>query len=113
MQMMFERENDFLRVSLSGEIDMSVAERLRNRIDEELDRAGARNIVFDLSRVSFIDSSGLGVIVGRYRKVVPVGGFITIFGANERVYRILELSGITKIIRVQKSEKARGKKAHE
>lgn len=108
MQMSFEKEQDFIRVVLSGEIDMSVAEKLRKRIDEELDKACVRNIVFDFARVSFIDSSGLGVIVGRYRRLLPLGGFIAIFGANERVYRILELSGITKIIRVQKTERKRG-----
>jgi len=108
MQISIEREKDFLRVAISGEIDMSVAERLRSRIDDELDKACVRNIVFDFSRVSFIDSSGLGVIVGRYRRILPLGGFIAIFGANERVYRILELSGITRIMRVQKTQRKRG-----
>lgn len=113
MQISFDKDKDFLRVILGGEIDMSVTDIMRKRIDDAIDKGTARNLVFDLSHVIFIDSSGLGVIMGRYRRLLPLGGIVVIFGANERVYRILELSGITKLLRVHRNDYERGRLINE
>lgn len=90
----------YLMALVSGEIDLSVADELRSRLDNQLEASGLKKLVLDLSNVSFIDSSGLGVILGRYKKLQNIGGKIVIIGASPTVKRILELSGIMRIIEV-------------
>lgn len=90
---------DALVVRLQGEIDMGVSETLRVRIDKELDRQRAKHLVFSLRGVGFIDSSGLGLILGRYKKVTAQGGKVVLSGANASVDRILDLSGLYKVMR--------------
>lgn len=83
---------------LSGELDLGVADRLRAELDGALERTGANSLLLDLSGVSFIDSSGLGVILGRYRRLSRNGGTVMVTGARPQVRRILELSGLLRVI---------------
>jgi len=78
----------------AGEIDMSVTDALRRDVDRALEQNGVSNIVFDLAGVSFVDSSGLGVILGRYKKAAAAGGRVFLTGAGPQVRRVLELSGL-------------------
>lgn len=77
---------------------MNTAETLRQAIDTEIERRGIRTVILNLERVSFIDSSGLGVILGRYKKLLPMGGKIIISNAPSHIYKIMELSGLPKIV---------------
>lgn len=77
---------------------MNTAENLRQAIDTEIERRGIRTVILNLEEVSFIDSSGLGVILGRYKKLLPMGGKIIISNVPAHIYRIMELSGLPKII---------------
>ena len=81
-------------VAPAGEIDMSVTDGLRRDVDRALEQHGLANIVFDLAGVSFVDSSGLGVILGRYKKAAAAGGRVFLTGAGPQVKRVLELSGL-------------------
>ena len=63
-----------------------------------IDRNHIKHIVFDFSGAGFMDSAGIGVIMGRYKKVVFVGGKIAVAGVNSTVDRIFRLSGLYKII---------------
>ena len=89
-----------LYAQISGEIDMEIAVEWRDALDFEITKTRARNLVFDFSGVTFIDSSGLGVILGRYKKIERMCGKVIIHGANEMVYKILVLSGFDKIIKI-------------
>lgn len=89
-----------LYAQISGEIDMEIADEWRDALDFEITKTRARNLVFDFSNVTFIDSSGLGVILGRYKKIERMCGKVIIHGVNEMVYKILVLSGFDKIMRV-------------
>ncbi|MBO8168249.1 MAG: anti-sigma factor antagonist [Thermoanaerobacteraceae bacterium] len=91
-------------VSVWGELDMKVADSFRQRLDTLLDRYPESNLLLDLSGVNFIDSSGLGVILGRYKKLAKENRSIAISGVQPQVRKILELSGIMKIIEVYPSE---------
>lgn len=93
-----------LRVLVSGELDMKVADKFRRALDAGLNRYPESDLLLDLSGVGFIDSSGLGVILGRYKRVIKEGRVIAICGAQPQVQRILELSGIMKIIGVYTTE---------
>ncbi len=96
--------NDFLVVRVSGELDLLTAETFRNLIEGELFQQKARNLVLNLEQVNFIDSSGLGVILGRYKRIREQGGVVAIVGAQPHVKRVLELSGILRIIGLYDTE---------
>jgi stage II sporulation protein AA (anti-sigma F factor antagonist) len=98
----FKQETLFVR--LGGELDLSAADFLRNSLEESLDSESARNIVFNLSKVSFIDSSVLGVLLGRYKRVTKNGGKVIIVSPPPQVRKILELSGLFRIMGESDSE---------
>jgi stage II sporulation protein AA (anti-sigma F factor antagonist) len=95
---------DTLVVRLHGELDLVVADEFRTGVDRELERRSVRNLVLNLEGVSFIDSSGLGAIIGRYKRISRQGGKVIITRAKPQVKRILELSGLMKIIGMSASE---------
>ncbi|MDA8096984.1 MAG: STAS domain-containing protein [Desulforudis sp.] len=82
---------------LQGELDMQVTDALRSALDQALNASGAKNMLFDLRLVSFIDSSGLGVILGRYRRIADKGGRLAFVNVEPPVRRVLELSGVLRI----------------
>ena len=96
----FQYSEGTLYAQISGEIDMEIAAQWRDALDFELTKTRARNLVFDFSQVSFIDSSGLGVILGRYKKIERQCGKVLIHSANEMVYKIVVLSGFDKIMQI-------------
>ncbi len=106
MAIRFKKNGRALLIKIDGEIDAESAAQMRRRIDIEYDELGVRDMIFDMSSVSFMDSSGIGMMIGRYKKVRAIGGRIKVFGADKNVGRIIELSGLGQIIRVYKSEKA-------
>lgn len=63
-----------LWVKISGELDLNTADAMRLKLGSALDKSGARHMVCDFTHVTFIDSSGLGVLLGRYRQLAAVGG---------------------------------------
>ena len=83
-------------VQISGDIDILSAPELRDRIDDAL-RSGCRNVVLDLSAVSYADSSALSLLVWLDRRLGPLGGRLMLAGANRDITRILELSGLVQI----------------
>jgi len=102
--MQLEDRGSALVARLAGEIDLQVADSLRTALDEAIGERGSRNLVLNLSRVSLIDSSGLGVILGRYRRLLTGGGRVGLVGLAPTVKRVLELSGLLRIMREYASE---------
>jgi anti-sigma B factor antagonist len=82
-----------------GEIDLAAAPRLREAMTDHL-TAGRVHLLMDLSAVTFIDSTGLGVLVGAAKKSVGLGGSLRIVCANERVLRLLAITGISRSMKV-------------
>ncbi len=83
---------------LSGEIDHHAAIRIRDKLEREIKRSGAVNIALDFGCVSFMDSSGIGMIIGRYKTVKALGGELVVFGADEQIKRLMEMSGLGSLI---------------
>lgn len=96
---------DTLVIRVSGEMDMKVSGEFRSEIDRLIDNFESKNLILDLKDVTFIDSSGLGVILGRYKKIANAGGKMAISGARPSVFRILELSGVLRIMDLYPSRK--------
>lgn len=100
-------EKRALLIRVSGELDHHMAAKVKEEADSALCSSNAINIIFDFTGLEFMDSSGIGVIMGRYKKVRTLGGRIIVFGVNASVLRIMEMSGIDKIIKLTPSlEKA-------
>jgi stage II sporulation protein AA (anti-sigma F factor antagonist) len=87
-----------LLLRLDGELDMHTASMVRQAIDLEIEKRGIRTVILNLQDVRFVDSSGLGVIIGRYKKLLPLGGKLKITNVPPHIYKIMELSGLPKII---------------
>ena len=100
MNVKFTTRARSLIVSVSGEIDQHKASHLREQIDLRITHANIKNLVFDFSKLEFMDSSGIGVIIGRYKLMRAMGGTVQIVANNHSVKKILELSGIRKIIAI-------------
>ena len=104
MDTLIEYNKDTMIVRLNGELDQHYAEILRRDIDSRVAHRVIQKIVVDFSKVGFMDSSGIGVIMGRYRLMQSVGGSVNAFGVSERLDKLIEMSGIKRIVSVCKSE---------
>jgi stage II sporulation protein AA (anti-sigma F factor antagonist) len=100
LEIKFANRGSTLIAFFSGELDHHFAEYARNKIEGELLKATTRNVIFDLSGLSFMDSSGIGVLVGRYANIKKLGGRAAIICRNQKIQRILEISGILKLMAV-------------
>lgn len=89
---------------LHGELDHHAAESVRTTLDKHLSDIVEPLLVFQFSDVSFMDSSGIGVVIGRYKQVHARGGQVVLCAVSPAVARIMEMSGIHKIIQSYDTE---------
>ena len=99
-----EVKQDVLIVRLSGELDHHTAEELREQVTDVLENRAIRHIVLNLGQLTFMDISGLGVILGRYKQIKNVGGQMVVCAVSPAVKRLFDMSGLFKIIRVEADE---------
>ncbi len=104
MDVEYKTVRNTLVVRVKGELDMLIADKMRQEIDRRLEENGIKNLIFNLEKVTFIDSSGLGVIIGRYKKVSAVNGRMFIVGAKNPVEKILHFSGINRLVPMYNTE---------
>lgn len=97
--------NNTLTVKLTEDIDHSNALEIREKIDSEINKRPVRNLVFDFSCVEFMDSSGIGMILGRYKLMNSIGGYVYINNPTKTVMKIIEIAGINRIIPVVNERK--------
>ena len=93
-----EKKRGTMTVRLTGDLDHSTASRIREELDELISDPGIRRLVFDLSGLTFMDSSGIGMMIGRYKAMMRRGGSIAVQPGNAQVDRLIELSGLYQII---------------
>nr|MBP3681268.1 anti-sigma factor antagonist [Clostridia bacterium] len=98
MESQFVKEDKLLILKITEEIDHHVAEKIRRMADNEITRYMPRKVVFDFNKVSFMDSSGIGMIIGRYKTATMLGGIVEMKNVNPSVQKVLEMSGVLKII---------------
>ena len=95
------KEKGMLSVALYGEIDHHSAVIVRSEIDGMIAEHRPERLVLDLSGIDFMDSSGIGLIMGRYARMKAVGGELVVQRPNERIRRIFEMAGIERIVRIE------------
>ncbi len=99
-----ELKKRVLIVRLTGELDHHSADSLRKAVEQELDKEVANTVLLSLDGLTFMDSSGLGVILGRYRRLNQAGGKMAACNLKPQVQRIFELSGLTRIMNIYRTE---------
>ena len=87
-----------LYLYLDGELDQSVADDLRQQIDQYLDKVNPKKVVFDMKKLLFMDSTGIGLIMGRYKKLKKRQIPIFIANPNSSIDKVLKISGLYSII---------------
>lgn len=91
-----------LTVILAGEIDHHNAAVLRLEADEVIQQTLAPTVSLDFGEVTFMDSSGIGFVLGRYRIVESYGGSIEVINLSQRLYMMMKLAGLEKLIKLKK-----------
>ena len=91
-----------LYVKPTGDIDHHTAKNMREAIDGLIVKNNPKELELDLSAIDFMDSSGLGLVLGRYKKQSDIGGKFKIINPGRRVLQILQLAGVEKIIRIER-----------
>lgn len=95
----YRMKNHCLIVQLGSDLDHHVSIHIKDCADRIIANENIRNIIFDFSKSNFMDSSGIGVIMGRYKQVKFMGGTVAVAGIKPSVDRIFKISGLYKIIR--------------
>lgn len=103
MHLSFQMTDDILIASAVGELDHHSAGTVRTEIDETMEAFQCRHLIFDFEKVTFMDSSGIGVVLGRYNKVIKRGGRVFLANCSEFVEKILYMAGIFSIVDKQKT----------
>ena len=93
-------EDKILLFEFTEELDHHEAEKIRKRADYEIQRFMPKKVVMDFGKVSFMDSAGIGLIIGRYKTVSIYGGIMEIVNVNHKINKVFEMSGVNKIIKI-------------
>ncbi len=97
----FIETGQVLTIKLKGELDHHGADEARDLIDEKIKSDKFNKLVIDFKGLDFIDSSGIGFVIGRYKVIRKRNGVIEIVHASKKVRKILDMSGIGKIINIK------------
>jgi anti-sigma B factor antagonist len=102
LDVVLESVGSFSLIGLSGEVDVYSAPKLRETIKDLVDD-GKYNIVVDLEKVAFLDSTGLGVLVGGLKRLKHHDGELGIICNQEKILRIFRITGLTKVFPIYRS----------
>jgi len=98
MEIRYEPSKRTIIVKLSGDLDHHSAAKMRGEIDRKFRTGKASNIIFDMADLKFMDSSGIGLLMGRYKLAAPLGGKVFLVGVSPRLDRLISISGIYKLV---------------
>lgn len=106
LQVELEQHRNVLVVRLKGELDHHTADIVRFKMEDAILRGRCDHVVLSLKELQFMDSSGLGVVLGRYKLVKSRGGKMVVCDAHANVKRLFELSGLYKILSFYDTERS-------
>ena len=98
MESKFYKEDNVLVFKITEDIDDHSVQKIRRRADYEIERYMPKRVVFDFDSVTFMDSAGIGLLIGRYKFTNLLGGRLEIANLTQSVQKIFEMSGILKLI---------------
>ena len=97
----YNEKEKVLTVEITKEIDHHIVEKIRRKIDDEIIRYMPRKVILDFSSVEFMDSAGIGMVLGRYKVIKMIGGSLELVNISPMLKKIFEMSGITRICEVK------------
>jgi len=97
MNIEFDEMDKLLYIQITEEIDHHAVEIIRRKADYEITRYMPRKVVFDFRHVTFMDSAGIGMVLGRYKMMKMLGGTVEMTNVSPMLKKIFEMSGITRI----------------
>ena len=100
MQAVIEAEEKALTVFLSGEIDHHSAAEIRSDIDLAIERYKPERLILDFGEVTFMDSSGIGLVMGRCKIMKLIDGSVEIANASSAIKKVMRLSGLEMIVKI-------------
>lgn len=106
MNVTFTKNGELLSAGLYGEIDHHTAADMRMLIDSEIESLLPKSLILDFSEVQFMDSSGIGLILGRKRLIESMGGGLYIKNVSPHIRKIISVAGLEALII---SEKPKGR----
>ncbi len=104
MESKFYEEDKLLVFKITEEIDDFSVQKIRRRADYEIERYMPKKVVFDFNSVTFMDSAGIGLIIGRYKFAKMLGGTVELANLTNSIKRIFEMSGILRLIPITNLE---------
>ena len=104
----FFKEDKLLVFTLTEDVDQHTSEKIRRKMDNEIKRYIPRKVIFDFSNISFMDSAGIGMVLGRYKLVKMLDGVLEIINVNRSIKKIFDMSGVSRIINVMEEEDNEG-----
>lgn len=98
----FQIRQKSLIIRMPRELDHHSAEQIRREADRLITEKNINQVEFDFRNTDFMDSSGIGVIMGRYQTIRLLGGGVTATHVNDRIFKVLQLAGVTKVIGIDR-----------
>lgn len=105
MESTYNKKDKQLIFEIDGDIDEYYAQKIRRRMDNEIQKYMPKEVIFDFSNVSFMDSAGIGLLIGRYKLINMIGGELKVANVNIQIQKIFEMSGLLKLIPVEQKKK--------
>ena len=106
--MKYQIEENCLTIFLPKELDHHQTEEIRREADRQIERDHVKYVIFDFGETSFMDSSGIGLLMGRYRALGMRGKCVQVINVNSHIAKLLRLSGVGKYIEICGIEKSAG-----
>ena len=105
MSVNFNSVGEVLTVYLEGELDHHAAKTVRAEIDEAVEFNMPKLLILDFDRVTFMDSSGIGLVMGRYKNLKKSGSTLNLTNLPSNIYKVMKLAGIEKLAKIDKGAK--------
>ena len=102
MQVKIDTKGEVVTAYLSGELDHHTAKAMRESIDSAIELNMPTLLIIDFTDISFMDSSGIGLVMGRYRLLSRTGAELHISGASPQIYKVMQLAGIERLAKLEK-----------
>ncbi len=103
MNVNFKEKDKLLTFELTEEIDHHIAEKIRRKMDHEIQRYMPKRVLFDFNSVTFMDSAGIGMLIGRYKIARMFGASVELINVKPSIKKIFEMCGVLKIIPIAPS----------
>lgn len=104
MSVLVNHDKNVVTAKIQGDIDHHTAASIRTTIDENVERLRPKTLIIDFSEVSFMDSSGIGLIMGRYNTMKLLGGSLQVENPTPSIEKILRISGMPKLAKIVKTK---------